>query len=232
MLQWFVSLILVATYSYPQSDFNYTDLEVENNGTVWILPNSGTEILRLTDDGESEVFDISFAGIPEGLTIVSTGRFAVSFRSPFSVYIFDSDDRLLEELATESIGDITFSGFNILGTDMFQNEVISIPDYERIWRNCVSSNSRLSVAPNGSALIDGAEGVFLLQYGEIAKKIAEKGSACYSEAGILVLSEGVLVNSSTGPDTVLTHLPHSFLSSSPDGRIVVLWGSSYPLILE
>ena len=96
----------------------------------------------------------------------------------------------------------------------------------------MSSDSRLSVAPNGSALIDGAEGVFLLQYGEIAEKIAEKGSACYSEAGILVLSDGVLVNSSTGPDTVLTDLPHLFLSSSPDGRIVVLWGSSSPLILE
>ncbi len=232
MLQWFVSLILVASYSYPQYDFNYADLEVENDGTVWILPISGSEILRLTNDGESEVFDIGFAGIPEGLTVASTGRFAVSFRSPFSVYVFDSEDRLLEELGTESIGDIIFSGFSILGTDIFQNEIISIQGNERIWRNCVSYDSRLSAAPNGSILLDGSGGIYLLRFGESAEKIAEKGSACYSEAGILVLSDGVLVNFSTEPDTVLTDLPYSFLSSSPDGKTVVLWGSSSPLILE
>lgn len=234
MLLWFVSLALtvISSYSFPQSNFVFADLEVENDGTIWILQNSGSEIVRLTDDGRSEVFDISYSGIPDGLTITSTGRFAVSFRSPFSVRVYNSEDRLLEEFDTETIGDIVFSGFTILGTDVFQNEVISLPEKERIWRNCVSNDSRLSYAPNGSTLIDGSRGVFLLRFGEVAERLAEKGSACFSKDGILVLSDGVLLNSSSDLDTLLSDLPHSFLSSSPDGKIVVLWGSSSPLILE
>ena len=234
MLQWFVSFILLASYSFPfpQSNFFIADLEVENDGTIWVLRNSGSEIVRLSSDGESEIFNINYAGIPEGLAINSTGRFAVSFKSPFSVCIFNSDDRLLEEFQCEAIGDISFSGFSILLSDPFQNEVVSLPDMERVWRNCVSSDSRLSAAPNGSTIIDGSAGVFLLQFGETAKKIAEKGTACFSEDGILVLADGVLINITAESDTVLTDLPHTFLSSSPDGKIVVLWGSSPPIILE
>ncbi len=226
MLLWFVSALLL-TYNFP--DIELTDIEIDAAGTVWLLPVSGQVMIRLDADGEQNRLETGIAGVPSGLAVSPTGRWALSFLSPGMVCKFDQGDILLEELTVSSPGDILFSGFTLWIIDNIHGNIVSA-DGDVIARNCAGRDSRLCGGRTGQGIVSGPAGVFLIEAGEIPERIAEHGSACYTEDGILLLVDGTLFT--MGGDTLFTDLPHLRISASPDGETVILWGDSAPVVLE
>ncbi len=226
MLLWFVSAFLL-TYNFP--DIELTDLEIDAAGIVWLLPVSGQVMIRLDADGEQNRLETGIAGVPSGLAVSPTGRWALSFLSPGMVCKFDQGDILLEELTVSSPGDILFSGFTLWIIDNIHGSIVSA-DGDVIARNCAGRDSRLCGGRAGQGIVSGPAGVFLIEAGEIPERIAEHGSACYTEDGLLLLVDGTLFT--LGGDTLFTDLPHLRISASPDGETVILWGDSVPLVLE
>ena len=226
MLLWFVSALLL-TYNFP--DIELTDLEIDAAGTVWLLPVSGQILIRLDTDGEQSRFDTGIAGVPSGLTVSPTGRWALSFLSPGMVCKFDQNDILLEKLTVSNPGDILFSGFSMWIIDNIHGNIVSAHG-DVIARNCAGRDSRLCRAGAGQGIVSGPAGVFLIEAGEIPEMIAEHGSGCYTEDGILLLVDGTLFT--PGGDILFTDLPHLRISASPHGETVILWGNADPVVLE
>ena len=186
-------------------------------------------MIRLDADGEQNRLETGIAGVPSGLAVSPTGRWALSFLSPGMVCKFDQGDILLEELTVSSPGDILFSGFTLWIIDNIHGNIVSA-DGDVIARNCAGRDSRLCGGRTGQGIVSGPAGVFLIEAGEIPERIAEHGSACYTEDGILLLVDGTLFT--MGGDTLFTDLPHLRISASPDGETVILWGDSAPVVLE
>ena len=226
MLLWFASVFLL-TYTFP--DIELTDLEIDAAGTVWLLPVSDPAVVRLVSNGEQSRFETGIAGLPSGIAVSPTGRWALSFLSPGMVCKFDQFDILLEELTVSSPGDILFSGFTIWIIDYIHGSIVSA-DGDVIARNCAGKDSRLCGGRAGQGIVSGPSGVFLIEAGESPEKIADHGSACYTEDGILLLIDGTLLI--LDGDTLFTDLPHLRISASPDGETVILWGNAAPVVLE
>ncbi|MCD4707185.1 MAG: hypothetical protein K8S62_05545 [Candidatus Sabulitectum sp.] len=226
MLLWFVSTLFLA-YDFPDTEL--TDLEIDAAGTVWLLPVSDPAVIRLKANGEQNRFETGFADLPAGLALSAAGRWAISFQSSGVLLKYDSDDILLEEIAVPGPGDVLFSGLSIWTVDIMRGNVIS-SNGEIIARNCGSRDSRLCLERTGLGMISGSRGVFLLEAGEIPVRIADNGSACFSQNGILLLCDGTL--KTIEGDTLLTDLPYSRISASPGGETTVLWGNAVPMVLE
>ena len=226
MLLWFVSALLLA-FDFP--DIELRDLEIDASGTIWLLPESESVVIRLEEDGQRSRFETGFAGLPAGLAVSPTGRWIVSYQNPGVIHIFDQTDILSEEIILSNPGDVMFSGLTVWTIDTLKNYVIT-SNNEIVARNCCNSNSRLCLQRTGTGISSGPYGVFLLEWGERGAKIADSGSACFSDDGILILSGGTLFIH--GGDTLLTDLPYSRISASPEGETVVLWGNAIPLVIE
>ena len=226
MLLWFVSALLLS-FDFP--DIELCDLEIDASGTIWLLPESESVIIRLKQNGQQSRFDTGFAGLPAGLAVSPTGRWIVSYQSPGVIHIYDRNDILSEERVSSNPGDVLFSGLAVWTIDTVKNYVIT-SNNEIVARNCCNSNSRLCLERAGNGISSGQYGVFLLESGEISTKIADSGSACFSDDGILLLTDGNLFV--YGGDTLLTDLPYSRISASPGGETVVLWGNALPMVLE
>ncbi len=226
MLLWFVSTLFLA-YDFP--DIVLCDLEIDVSGTIWLLPESESVVIRLEQNGQQSRFDTGFVGIPAGLALSPTGKWIVSYQNPGVIRVFDQNDILSEEIFLPSPGDILFSGLALWAIDTIKNNVIT-SNSEIVAMNCCNSRSRICLERTGSGISSGPYGVFLLESGETRVQIADSGSACFSEDGILILRDGNLVIH--GGDTLLTDLPYSRISASPDGETVVLWGNSHPMVLE
>ncbi|MCK5133477.1 MAG: hypothetical protein KAR40_15160 [Candidatus Sabulitectum sp.] len=223
---WFVSALFLA-YDFPDTEL--TDLEIDAAGIVWLLPVSDPAVIRIDTDGRQERFETGRAGLPSGLALSPAGRWAISFQNPGVLLKYDSDDILLEEISLTSPGDILFSGLTIWTIDTIRGNVISASG-EVIARNCGNRDSRLCLERTGLGMISGSGGVFLLEAGEIPVRIADSGSACFSTNGILLLEDGIL--RLFEGDTLLTDLPYSRISASPDGGTIILWGNAVPMVLE
>ena len=226
MLLWFVSALFLA-YDFP--DIELADIEIDAAGIVWLLPVSDPAVIRIDTDGGQERFETGRAGLPSGLALSPTGRWVISFQNPGVLLKYDSDDILLEEILLTSPGDILFSGLTIWTIDTIRGNVISASG-EVIARNCADRDSRFCLERTGLGVISGPCGVFLLEEGEIPVEIADEGSACFSEDGILLLRDGTLWK--LKGDTLLTDMPYSRISASPDGETVILWGNAVPMVLE
>ena len=226
MLLWFVSALLLA-YDFP--DIVFCDLEIDVSGTVWLLPESESVIIRLKENGQQSRFDTGFAGLPAGLAVSPTGKWMISYQNPGVVHIYDQDDILTEEVSLPGPGDILFSGLALWAVDTVRQNVIS-SNNDIVARNCCNSHSRLCLERTGSGISSGSYGVFLLESGETTEKLSDSGSACFSEDGILILKDGNLFV--YDGDTLLTDMPYNRISASPGGETVVLWGNSLPLVLE
>ncbi len=226
MLLWFVSALLL-TYNFP--DIELADLEIDAAGTVWLLPVSDPAVIRLNSNGEQDRFETGIAGLSSGISVSSTGRWALSFPSPGIVCKFDQAGILLEELTVSSPGDVLFSGFTIWIIDNIHGNIVSA-DGGVIARNCAGRDSRLCGGRTGQGIVSGSSGVFLIEAGEIPERIAEHGSACYTHDGILLLVDGTLFT--LDEDTLFTDLPHLHISASPDGKTVILWGNATARVLE
>lgn len=226
MLLWFVSTLLLA-YDFPDTEL--TDLEIDAAGTVWLLPVSDPAVIRLEPNGGQSRFETGFAGLPSGLALSAAGRWMISYQSPGALCKYDQDDILLEEISWPNPGDILFSGLNIWVVDTIRGNVIS-SNGEVIARNCGNRDSRLCLERTGLGMISGSNGVFLLEAGEIPVEIAVEGSTCFSPKGILLLEDGTL--RVFEGDTLLTDLPYSRISASPDGGTIILWGNAVPMVLE
>ncbi len=227
MLLWFASAFLILAYDFPDTEL--TDLEIDAAGIIWLLPVSDPAVIRIDAHGGQERFETGIAGLPSGLALSRTGRWAISFQNPGVLLKYDSDDILLEETALSNPGDILFSGLNIWIIDTIRGNVISSSG-EVVARNCGNRDSRLCLERTGLGMISGSYGIFLLEAGEIPVRIADTGSACFSKDRILLLIDGTL--RIPEGDTLLTDLPYSRISASPDGETVVLWGNALPMVLE
>ncbi len=226
MLLWFVSALLL-TYNFP--DIELADLEIDAAGTVWLLPASAPAVIRLESDGLQSRFETGIAGLPSGIAVSPTGRWAVSFQSPGTLCRFDRDDVLVQQVDIPGSGDVLFSGLTIWTMDNASGCIIST-DGEVIARNCADRDSRFSSMRAGQVIVSGPAGVFLVEAGEIPERIADHGSACFSREGILLLKDGVL--QIFQGEIILTDIPWSRVSASPDGKTVILWGNALPLVLE
>lgn len=227
MLLWFVSTLLVLAYDFPDTEL--TDLEIDAAGSVWLLPLSDPAVIRIDPDGNQNRFETGVAGFSSGLSLSGAGKWVVSYRIPGIIQKYNHSDILLEEIEFTGSGDILLSGLNLWIFDTIRGNVVSSTG-EVIARNCGNRDSRFSLQRTGLGLISGPFGVFLIEAGEIPVKLADYGSACFSEKGILLLSDGTL--QILDGSILETELPYSRVSSSPDGKIVVLWGNSVPLVLE
>ncbi len=227
MLLWCVSTLLTLAYSFPDTEL--TDLEIDAAGIVWLLPVSGHTVIRVDADGGQEYFETGIAGLPSGLALSPVGRWCVAYQTPGVICEYDRDDILLEETTMFNSGDILFSGLSIWIVDTIRGNVIS-SNGEIIARNCANRNSRLCGRRTGRGIISGSAGIFFIESGEIPVKMAENGSACFTAEEILLLRDGTLQEYEG--DTLLTDLPYSRVSASPDGETIVLWGNSIPMVLE
>jgi hypothetical protein len=227
VLLWFVSALLTLAYEFPDTEL--TDVSIDSEGTVWLLPVSDPAIIRLYPDGEIQRFETGNAGLSTGLAISSTGDWLLPDKAGSVILRYNADDIITEVIPVSNPGDVLFSGLSIWCIDTMRGDVVSTSGGV-IARDCGGRNSRLCGERSGRSMISGPEGVFLIQEGETAVKIAETGSACFSSRGILILSEGVL--RVYGGDTLETDLLHTRISASPDGGMVVLWGGTSPLVLE
>jgi len=227
VLLWFVSTLLTLAYDFP--DIELIDIEIDAAGTVWLLPASDPAVIRLEPDGLQSRFETGVAGLPSGIAVSPTGRWAVSFQSPGALCRFDRDDVLIEQADISSSGDVLFSGLTIWRIDNASGCVIST-DGDVIARNCADRDSRFSSMRAGQVIVSGPAGVFLIEAGEIPEIIAIHGSACFFSEGILLLKDGVL--QIFQGEIMLTDLPWSRVSASSDGETVILWGNAAPLVLE
>lgn len=227
MLPWCVSAFLILSFSFP--DTPVKDLEIDNCGTVWLLPVSNPVVIRLDSLGNRQSFETGFAGLPSGLAVSPSGRWVVCFQNPGILLEYDEDDILIDEVSMQGIGDVLMPGLRIWAVDTARGNVV-YPGGEIIARDCAGADSRLCRGSSGSGMVSGSAGVFIVEPGELPVKIAESGSACYSSLGILLLNTGIL--SVYQGDTLLTDLSCSCISASPNGDIVVLWGGGTPLVLE
>ncbi|MEA3266254.1 MAG: hypothetical protein U9P42_04855 [Candidatus Fermentibacteria bacterium] len=227
MLLWFVSALLTLAYDFPYIEL--IDLEIDAAGTVWLLPLSDPAVIRLESGGSQSRFETGVAGLPSGITVSPTGRWAISFQSPGALCRFDRDDVLVEKMDISSSGDVLFSGLTTWTIDNASSCVVST-DGEVIARNCADINSRFSSIRAGQVIVSGPAGVFLIEAGEIPERIAFHGSACFSREGIMLLKDGVL--QMFQGEIILTDVPWSRISASPDGETVILWGNAAPMVLE
>ncbi|MCD6586940.1 MAG: hypothetical protein J7K88_00155 [Candidatus Fermentibacteraceae bacterium] len=227
MLLWCVSTFLILSFSFPDTPIK--DLEIDNCGTIWLLPVSDPGVIRLDSLGNRQSFETGYAGLPSGLAVSPSGRWVVCFQNPGILLEYDEDDILIDEVSMQSVGDVLLPGLRIWAVDTARGNVV-YPGGEIIARNCAGSFSRLCRGPSGSGMVSGSEGVFIVEPGELPVRIAGSGSACYSSRGILILDSGVLCVYQG--DTLSTDIPYSSISASPDGEIVVLWGGETPLVLE
>ncbi|MCK5034887.1 MAG: hypothetical protein KAS73_03260 [Candidatus Sabulitectum sp.] len=227
MLLWFVSTLLTLAYAFP--DIELIDIEIDAAGTVWLLPASDPAVIRVESDGLQSRFETGVAGLPTGIAVSPTGRWAVSFQSPGALCRFDRDDVLVEQMDIPSSGDVLFSGLTIWTIDNASGCVIST-DGDVIARNCADRDSRFSSMRAGQVIVSGPAGVFLVEAGETPERIANHGSACFSPEGILLLKDGVL--QIFQGEIILTDIPWSRVSASPDEETVILWGNVAPLVLE
>ncbi len=226
MLLWFVSVILISGYSFP--DIDIIDLEIDAAGTVWLL-SSSSQVIRLDSSGSFSSFSPAFYGFPSGFSVSPTGKWVLSYLNPGVVCRYDQNDILVQEISFPNAGDVIITGLNIWVIDADRGYVISSQG-EVIGRNCVDRNSRFSQQKAGQVIVSGSMGVFLVEAGSVPVKIAETGSGCFSENGILLLTNGYLLE--IGGDTLLTELPYNHVSASPVGDMVILWGNGKPVVLE
>jgi hypothetical protein len=222
-----VSAFLILSFSF--SDTPVKDLEIDNYGTVWLLPVSEPGVIRLDSLGNRQCFETGFAGLPSGLAVSPSGRWVVCFQNPGILLEYDEDDILIDEVSMQGAGDVLMSGLRIWAVDTARGNVV-YPGGEIIARDCAGSDSRLCRGPSGSGMVSGSAGVYIVEPGELPVRIAQSGSACFSSQGILVLNSGIL--SVYQGDTLLTDLSCSCISASPNGDIVVLWGGNMPMVLE
>jgi hypothetical protein len=214
-------------FDFP--DIALRDLEVVSADTVWLLPVSAPAVIRLDSNGNRSSFETGYAGLPSGLSTFPSGRWAISFQNPGVVLEYNSEDILLREVEFTDAGDVLLLGLNIWVVDVLRGSVTDL-NGTVVAGNCADAGSRLCRGPSGCGIVNGSGGVFVIEPGEVPEKVAASGSACYSSDGILLLDGGTLLQYQG--DTLLTELPYTRISASPDGETVVLWGREVPMVLE
>ncbi len=227
MLPWFASVLLLLSYNF--SGLHPADIEIDSRGVIWVLSSIESVVTRLGPLGEVSLFEMDMAGLPSGLAVSPSGRWAVACPWADEIAVFGSDDILLERISTDSPGDLLFKGLDIWVTNTATGSV-SILEGPVVARNCAGRNSRLASGRSGNVLITGSKGVFLLSLGETGEALAGQGEACFARESILLLNNGTLVR--IPGDTLATGIQGNKLSASPSGEIIVVWGGATPALLE
>ncbi len=227
MLPWFASLLLLL--SYNTAGLFPTDAAVDQLGTIWLLSSAEPLLTRIYPNGERVETELDMEGIPGGLAVSPTGRWAVSSPSEGKVYVYDRDDIPVREIHADDPGDLFFSGLDLWVVNTASGS-LGIPGDQPAARDCAGRNTRISSGGNGRALLSGSRGVLLFEQGEPLRLIAPSGAGCFTSSGILLLQEGTLFFA--GGDTLCSGLTGSWIASSQSEGPVVVWGASGISVVE
>ena len=221
MLPWFASLLLIL--SYNTAGHFPLDAAVDPQGNIWLLSSAEPSVLRLQPDGETVRIELDMEGMPGGLAVSPTGRWAVSSPSDGRILVYDRNDILVREIPADSPGDLVFNGLElwVVNTSMGS---LGVAEGQTLARDCAGRNTRISSGGNGRILLNGSRGVLLFEQGQTIRSIASSGSGSFSSNGILLLQEGFLLTAEG--DTLGSGLSGSWIASSVFGGPVVVWGSS------
>lgn len=226
-MPWSASLLLFLSYS--TAGLFPTDAAVDASGTLWLLSAAKPELTRLYPDGEKTVTELDMEGIPGGLALSPTGRWAVSSPSEGRVMVFDRDDILVREIPAENPGDIVFYGLEIWVVNTAAGSLGS-PGGEPVARDCAGRSTRISNGGNGRLLLSGSRGVTMIEPGKPPVQVADSGAGCFSSEGIIFLRNGSVFQ--TDGDTLCTGLTGDRIASSLSGGPLIVWGASGLSVLE
>jgi hypothetical protein len=218
---WSASLLFLLLYVFPAGD--YTDLEVARDGTVWVLPVGRSELFRVPEDGAPERFFLQGVIRPAGLFLDDAGGVLISDAAAGTVTLFD---RFMEPAAVTTVpgtpGDLALSGLSLWYIDTERGLVVDARGL--VLSRDVPSDAALFFQ-RGTGLLAGG-GVRLLSEGSEPAVVSDLGRGCLSGGSVLILRDSVLFRA--GGDTLAAGVVHTRVSSSPDGRTVVLWGGTAP----
>ncbi len=221
---WSASLLFLLLHIFPAGD--YTDLEVSPDGTVWVLPAGRSELFRVPADGTPERFFLQGVFRPAGLFLDGAGGVLVSDAAMGTVTLFD---RFMEPAAVTVVrgtpGDLALSGLSLWYVDTERGLVVDIQGL--VLSRDVPPDAVLCFQ-RGTGLLAGG-GVRLLSEGSEPVTLSDLGSGCLSGGSALILRDSVLFRA--GDDTLATGVAHNRVSSSPDGKTVVLWGGPWPPVV-
>lgn len=226
MSPWFASALLLL-YHFPQ--VVPVDVEVDSEHVVWILSAAEPSLFRCSPDGSVFRFDLETDGLPSGLAVSPTGRWAVSVRSEGRIILFDEDDLPEGDLSAESPGDVVFSGLEIWAVNTAMGS-LGPPGGQPVVSGTVNRWTRLVPGPSGSLLLTGSSGVFIMDPGVPPVMLAGSGSACFHGRRVVLKSGGVVF--SIDGDTLFTEAPDGEIASSRYEGPLVVWGDSGISVLE
>ncbi|PIE51895.1 hypothetical protein CSA37_09635 [Candidatus Fermentibacteria bacterium] len=209
-MPWFVSTCLLLLPAL--NGIVPVDIEIDNNGRLWVLSALEPAVYRITMSGERNRFEVEDSGPLSGLALSPGGRWAVSSRNSGKITVFNSDDLVIEELVVGTPGDLVFTGMDIWVVNISTGDIVS-PWSGVIARGIAGADSRLCAGKGGEVLVSGSSGVFKLSSGQAPVSIAQSGSACF--AGESVMVEG-----------------NAILSASSSGNMVIRWGPDIYEVLE
>jgi len=224
---WFASLLLLL--SYDTAGLFPTDAAVDTQNTIWLLSSSSPALTRLYANGETVEIELDMEGMPGGLAVSPTGRWAVSSPSEGRVFIYDRNDIPVGEIQVDNPGDLVFNGLDLWVVDTATGS-FGIPGDQPVLRDCAGRNTRISAGGNGRIIFSGSRGVFLFEQGEPLRSIAGSGAGCFTARGILLLQEGTLFFADG--DTLGSNLTGSWVASSQSEGPVVVWGASGLSVVE